>query len=185
MTDQNQRECLLFLGKLDSKQTKRVLHSIVDGICKLGRPIYQEYGEVFTLPEWWNLSDAYTGLVKQVVKEDTTKDQILEILSDLPDGHKQIVLDVISVRRDDVQQSLKTETSSISDAVLTDFDWQVKLALSSDKIASVQEPITSLDLDVQSQQGQQVHSIELNREDLKKLITSLEGANKVVQQLKS
>lgn len=53
------------------------------------------------------------------------------------------------------------------------------MALSSDKIASVQEPITSLDLDVQSQQGQQVHSIELNREDLKKLITSLEGANKV------
>jgi len=56
----------------------------------------------------------------------------------------------------------------------------LQLALSSDRISSVQEPITSLDLDVQNQQGQQIHSLELNRDDLKKLITSLEGANKVI-----
>ena len=175
----------MFLKKLDAKQTKCVLHSIIDGICKLGRPVYQQYGEIFTLPEWWSLVDTYTDLIKNVVKEDMSKDQIFQTLSELPDGHKQILMDTISVRREDVRQALMSETNTISEAVLTDFDWQVKLALSSDRIASVQEPITSLDLDVQSQQGQQIHSLELNRDDLKKLITSLEGANKVIQQLKS
>lgn len=47
---------------------------------------------MFTLPEWWNLSDAYTGLVKQVVKEDTTKDQVRNPTEQLNINHKLIGL---------------------------------------------------------------------------------------------
>lgn len=185
MTEENIWECLPLLKKLDIKQSKTVLHSIVDGLCKLGRPAYQQYGEIYSLPEWWSLQDSYSDFITHAVKEDSTKDELLQLMGDLPDSHKQTVIDTISIRREDIRQSLKSRTNAISDAVLTDFDWQVKLSLSSDKISSVQEPITSLDLDVQSQEGQQIHSLELSREDLKKLISSLEGANKVVQQLKS
>ena len=51
--------------------------------------------------------------------------------------------------------------------------------MSSDKLSSVQEPVLSLDMDVQSNSDRQTVSVELSREDLKKLITSLEAANKV------
>ena len=54
----------------------KVIHSILDGICKLGRPVYQQYGEIFTPPEWWSLVDTYTDLIKNVVKEDMSKDQV-------------------------------------------------------------------------------------------------------------
>ena len=51
--------------------------------------------------------------------------------------------------------------------------------MSSDKLSSVQEPVLSLDMDVQTNTDRQAVSVELGREDLKKLITSLEAANKV------
>ena len=51
--------------------------------------------------------------------------------------------------------------------------------MSSDKLSSVQEPVLSLDMDVKSNSDRQTVSVELSREDLKKLITSLEAANKV------
>ena len=51
--------------------------------------------------------------------------------------------------------------------------------MSSDKLSSVQEPVVSLDMDVQTNTDRHTVSVELGREDLKKLITSLEAANKV------
>ena len=53
--------------------------------------------------------------------------------------------------------------------------------MSSDKLSSVQEPVVSLDMDVQTNTDKQTVSVELGREDLKKLITSLEAANKVYE----
>ena len=51
--------------------------------------------------------------------------------------------------------------------------------MSSDKLSSVQESVLSLDMDVQTNTDRHTVSVELGREDLKKLITSLEAANKV------
>ena len=51
--------------------------------------------------------------------------------------------------------------------------------MSSDKLSSLQEPVLSLDMDVQNNTDKQSVSVELGREDLKKLIASLDAANKV------
>ena len=53
--------------------------------------------------------------------------QLLQLMGGLPDEYKQIVIDTISIRREDVRLVLKTETNAISDSVLTDFDWQIKV----------------------------------------------------------
>lgn len=161
------------------------MHQLIDGICKRGHPTYTDYSEVWTLQEWWAMVDKLENIIKDSVKETWTKDQILQSLNGLTDELKQNVIDAVNTRRDEIKNQLGAETCGISQAVLSDFDWQVKLVLSSDKISSIQEPILSLDLDVQDNQSKQTHSIELDQQELKKLITSLEGANKVVQQLKS
>ena len=63
--------------------------------------------------------------------------KVFQTLSELPDGHKQILMDTISVRREDVRQALMSETNTISEAVLTDFDWQVKVSrLANEKLWS-------------------------------------------------
>ena len=51
--------------------------------------------------------------------------------------------------------------------------------MSSDKLGSIQEPILSLDLDIVEGAQKRRENMELSREELEKLITSLEAANKV------
>lgn len=54
-----------------------------------------------------------------------------------------------------------------------------QLALSSDKIATLQMPLLNLHLDVKENGEVKPYSIEMNKEELQNLINSLEAANKV------
>lgn len=76
------------------------------------------------------------------------------------------------------------EIVDISCAQLQDFDWQLKLALSSDKIATLQMPLLNLHLDVKEDGKVKPYTVEMSKEELQSLISSLEAANKVVLQLK-
>lgn len=87
-------------------------------------------------------------------------------------------------RKDEIKKTLLEEIVDISSARLQDFDWQIKLALSSDKIASLQMPLLNLYLDVKENGEVKPYSVEMSKEELQKLINSLEAANKVVLQLK-
>ncbi|XP_069129412.1 COMM domain-containing protein 8-like [Argopecten irradians] len=185
MAENREEEGLLLLRKLESKQVSSLLHSLVDGVCHRCQPSYQEYSDVWSLQQWWSVVDTYQSVIKAAVRGAHTKDMIYQELQAMSEDLKQIVVDVINSRREEVQSQLLTETHNISQAVLSDFDWKVKLIMSSDKISSVQEPVVSLDLDVGVGEENKIHSIELNKEELSKLINSLEGANKVVQQLKA
>ena len=57
-----------------------------------------------------------------------------------------------------------------------------QLVVSSDKLASVQEPLLSVDLDIDAagEDETKFASVEMNKADLQKMITSLEAANKVL-----
>ncbi|KAK3611099.1 hypothetical protein CHS0354_000106 [Potamilus streckersoni] len=176
---------VILLKKQSSKDCTSLLHGLVDGLCHRSHPTYQEYSKIWTLSEWWTLVDTFQVLIKSAVKESWTKDQILQRLDGLSDDYKTSVVDVISSRKEEIHSQLLAQTHSISQAVLSDFDWKLKLALSSDKISSLQEPLLTLKLDVLNDEQKETVSVELNREDLKKLISSLEGANKALLQLKS
>lgn len=54
-----------------------------------------------------------------------------------------------------------------------------QLALSSDKISSLQTPLLNLSLDVRENGALRTVNVEMNREELNMLISSLEAANKV------
>lgn len=87
-------------------------------------------------------------------------------------------------RKDEIKQALLKEIVDISSAQLQDFDWQLKLALSSDKIATLQMPLLNLHLDIKENGEVKPYSVEMSKEELQNLISSLEAANKVVLQLK-
>ncbi len=55
----------------------------------------------------------------------------------------------------------------------------LQLALSSDKISSLNTPLLGLSLDVKENQALRSVTMEMNREELNTLISSLEAANKV------
>ena len=51
--------------------------------------------------------------------------------------------------------------------------------MSSDRLSSVQKPVVAVDFDVKNNEGSSTVSMEMNKEELSSLITSLEAANRV------
>lgn len=135
-----------------------------------------------SLDEWLELNNSLTKFFCLTAGSHSSDEEVLAGLSEI--SHSEAVLSVLKARRHEIYKALLDRSTSISSAVLTDFDWQLKLALSSDKMSSLQTPLVSLSLDVRQNGVLQPVTMEMNREELNFLITSLEAANKVVLQLK-
>ncbi|XP_050416028.1 COMM domain-containing protein 8 [Patella vulgata] len=177
-------EATELLKKCDVNEVAKLTHLVASRLCTNKNISYETYSKKWTLEEWWIVTNYLEDTLTKSAKNRLSKDEILNILSPLADEYKQSIIEVLSVRNDDLHQHLVSKTTHVSQNVLTDFDWQMKLIMSSDKLSSIHEPLLNLDLQTKDANNQsQVVSLELNKDDLKKLITSLDGASKAVQQL--
>lgn len=55
----------------------------------------------------------------------------------------------------------------------------VQLVMSSDKLGAIQKPVLNLDLDILENGQPRMESVELSQQELERVISSLEAANKV------
>ncbi|XP_045690563.1 COMM domain-containing protein 8 [Phyllostomus hastatus] len=172
------------LQKLPAEQAPRLLHKIVDGICGRIYPLYQDYQSVWDSTEWMHVLEDITKFFKAVVGKNLSDEEISQQLNELNSFHQEAVMKCLKSRKGEIKQALLGEIVDISSAQLQDFDWQLKLALSSDKIATLQMPLLNLHLDVKENGEVKPYSIEMSKEELQNLINSLEAANKVILQLK-
>ncbi|KAJ8385794.1 hypothetical protein AAFF_G00182380 [Aldrovandia affinis] len=172
------------LEKLPPSECPKFLHRVVDGVCGRDPPRLRDYGNAWSLTEWMELLDSLSSFFRIAVGKKYSDDEVEESLADLGSGQRDAILACLKARKEEVRQGLVERTNGVSSAQLQDFDWQIKLALSSDKISSLQMVLLSLSLDVKQDGVLKPVSLELNREELQTLINSLEAANKVVLQLK-
>ncbi|XP_027755629.1 COMM domain-containing protein 8 isoform X3 [Empidonax traillii] len=99
-------------------------------------------------------------------------------ISELNSDYQEAITKCLKGRKEEIRNALVERVNGISSAQLQDFDWQLKLALSSDKISMLQMPLLNLDLDVRENGKIKPISIEMNKEELQNLINALEAANK-------
>ncbi|KAF8797296.1 COMM domain-containing protein 8 [Argiope bruennichi] len=100
--------------------------------------------------------------------------------SSLPQEFQLALNNCLSIRSLDIKNRLIERTHEISPAYLHNFDWKLKLTLSSDKMAQINEPRLLLNLDISGEREKSL-SLDLSKEELKMLIESMEKANKVLQ----
>ncbi|XP_004469810.2 COMM domain-containing protein 8 [Dasypus novemcinctus] len=172
------------LQKLPVELGLQFLHKIIDGICGRAHPVHQDYHNVWDSTEWLHVLEDITKFFKAVVGKDLSDEELFQQLNRLNSFHQEAILKCLKSRKDEIKQTLLGEIVDISSAQLQDFDWQLKLALSSDKIATLQMPLLNLHLDVKENGEVKPYSVEMSKEELQNLINSLEAANKVVLQLK-
>ncbi|XP_007553127.1 COMM domain-containing protein 8 [Poecilia formosa] len=172
------------LSRISATDCVKLCHRVVDGLCGREPPCRSDYSTTWSLEEWLQLLDFLTSLFRLAVGNDIPDEEVLAKLSDADHSHAEAVLSILRARWEEIRRALLDRTSSISSATLQDFDWQLKLALSSDKISSLNTPLLSLCLDVRENGALRPITMELNREEVSTLISSLEAANKVVLQLK-
>ncbi|XP_020014022.1 COMM domain-containing protein 8 [Castor canadensis] len=172
------------LQKLPPELGAQFLHKVIDGICGRAYPVYQDYHSVWNSTEWKHVVEDVAKFFKAVVGKNLSHEETLQQLNQLNSLHQEAIMKCLKSRKDEIKQTLLGEIVDISSAQLQDFDWQLKLALSSDKIATLQMPLLSLHLDVKENGEVKPYSVEMSKEELQNLINSLEAANKVVLQLK-
>ncbi|CAJ0956770.1 unnamed protein product [Ranitomeya imitator] len=100
-------------------------------------------------------------------------------LSGLNPEYQEMMIKCIKSRNPEIKEALVEKVCAMSSSYLQDFDWQLKLAMSSDKLSTLQMPLVNLDLDIVENGAIAPVSIEMNKEELQNLINSLEAANKV------
>ena len=73
-------------------------------------------------------------------------------------------------------------SSSVAKAKLKDFDWQLKLIMSSDKLSNIHQPVVAVDFTILTSGGKtQNKTLEMSKDELKRFLTSIEAANRVSQ----
>ncbi|XP_066136405.1 COMM domain-containing protein 8 [Saccopteryx bilineata] len=172
------------LQKLPAELGPQLLHKIIDGICGRIYPLYQDYQSVWDSTEWMHVLEDITKFFKHVVGKNLSDEEISQQLNQLNSFHQEAIMKCLKSRKGEIKQVLLEEIVAISSAQLQDFDWQLKLALSSDKIATLQMPLLNLHLDIKENGEVKPYSVEMSKEELQNLINSLEAANKVILQLK-
>lgn len=125
-----------------------------------------------------------TTYFKTTVGKNLSDEEAVQQLNELSSSYQEAITKCLKGRKEEIRYALVESISAISSAQLQDFDWQLKLALSSDKISMLQMPLLNLDLDVKENGEIKPVSVEMNKEELQNLINALEAANKVVLQLK-
>ncbi|XP_062502853.1 COMM domain-containing protein 8-like [Corticium candelabrum] len=176
-------EQLQILKKFSTDQFEKLFHESCDFICGRQGPRYKDYGKILKIDKWQAFETAFIKLVKDAALDDKNKSRMSE---SFPDNHLQVFQDSLAARRQEIIDAMKISATTVGHAQLKDFDWNLRLILSSDKIAVVSEPVVTVDFKVEDCGGESKQvSLEMNRDELKKILSSLEAANKVVQQLKA
>ncbi|KAL6105049.1 commd8 [Pungitius sinensis] len=172
------------LSGLPVSEGLTLCHRVVDGLCGRQPPQRGHYSASWSSEEWLELLRSLAALFCHAVGTNSSDEEVLAGLVDAGSSHAESVRTVLTARRQEIRDALLDRSNSISSAALQDFDWQLKLAVSSDKSSSLHTPLLSLSLDVRDNTALQSVTMEMNREELNTLISSLEAANKVVMQLK-
>ncbi|KAM3939614.1 COMM domain-containing protein 8 [Leptodactylus fuscus] len=175
---------LELIVKLPLAQCPQFLHKVIDGVCGRAQPRFQDYGSIWNLREWLEVLESTTAFIKTAAGKDGSSDETSSELTGLNPECQEIIMKCIKSRKSEIKDALVEKVCSMSSAYLQDFDWQLKLAMSSDKLSTLQMPLVNLDLDIVENGAIAPVSIEMNKEELQNLINSLEAANKVVLQLK-
>ncbi|XP_032883994.1 COMM domain-containing protein 8 isoform X2 [Amblyraja radiata] len=172
------------LEKLPPGDCPRFIHRIIDGICGHALPRFRDYGNVWSLVEWMEVLEEATAFIKHACSKHLSDEEVQQQLDGLSAAHQEAIFNCLKARKEELRWALIENTNSVTSAQLQDFDWQLKLPLSSDKIAFLQTPLLNLDLNVKENGVLKPVTIEMDKEELQTLIHSLEAANKVVLQIK-
>ncbi|XP_052006788.1 COMM domain-containing protein 8 [Xyrauchen texanus] len=175
---------IALLDKLPPEECPKLIHRVVDGLCGRSGPRRTHYGDRWSLTEWMELMKSLSSIILFAVGRGCSDQEVQQLFSDLDKVRAEAILQCVRSRFDEIRHALVDRTNTISSTQLQDFNWQLKLALCSDKLSALNTPLLNLSLDLKENGIQRLVNIEMNKEELQTLISALEAANKVVLQLK-
>ncbi|XP_065919374.1 COMM domain-containing protein 8-like [Dysidea avara] len=178
---------IAYINQCDQEKASEVVHQVVDGVCGRESVRFENCAKLMSTSQFGQLKQALVEFVKESVNGEFNKANVQHKLTEegVYPALAESIAECLSVRREELHEKLVQDSCAISHAHLVDCDWQVKLIMCSDKVGHIREPVLSLELDLSKNGQTEKATFELSKEELRKMISSLEAANKAVIQLKS
>ncbi|KAL5499894.1 hypothetical protein EMCRGX_G011362 [Ephydatia muelleri] len=180
-------DCFSLLEKLGKTDSEKFVHGAINDVCgKIGLR-YEDYAKSISLSDYSKLKNSLEKVIRKVSRQSIEKQEVTKTLSEQGAGADlaQLIAECLWVRKEEIREQLAMDSCNISQAYLSDFDWKLKLVMSSDKLGSIQRPVLDLDLDISEGGEKRREQLELTQEELEALLSSLDAANKVVTQLRT
>lgn len=160
---------------LPSQDLIKFVHHVIDSMCG-GTSVSHKEFEGCPLDKFWLAVQSAKSIIKDLSTGKSSRDEILEILKPLGQETTEKILSAVSVREDEIKKALIQE--SLKDTIhLKDFDWNVRLAVASDKVLDLNESIMTLHLHtLNADKGNNTLTVEMSPDQVDRLIEQLKGA---------
>ncbi|KAK7067848.1 hypothetical protein SK128_016588 [Halocaridina rubra] len=140
----NESEGTFPLTRIPAHSLIKFVHHVIDEMCG-GVCVSHENYEETPLDTFWIATQTVKTLAQSIAVENTTEDEALTFLQALDKELSQEIYEALQSRKEEVTKFMVQE-SIASTRHLKDFDWNVKLAVASDKVLNLNEPYVSLQL---------------------------------------
>lgn len=126
--------------------------------------------------EFENAIKFISNIYRQHILELIPESELLSHFSHLNAGYQQSVLDVFTVRRNEIEEFLINEHNSQTNKLLMSFDWDIRWILGTSNMVSLRSQIATLILNCKSADKSDLETIhmELKRKHIDQLIGILE-----------
>lgn len=170
---------------------EKFIHRVIDDLCGRNHEFVVLYGRVIS-ETTTNIHDLVEGTKKFIVEsfgDEHSEESVaitLSKLTKLPEKLCQVVAQAIKGRGEEIGRGLvRKATQGFSQAYLRDFDWSLRVALSSEKLSKLREPLLLLSLYLTHLDGSRTeHVVELTKAKCQELLNTLGEINGSMQQMR-
>lgn len=122
---------------------------------------------------------------RQFVMQQITDTELISHFAHLNQDLQQSVVDVIGVRRTEVEEFLVSEFNARDTKLLVSFDWDVKWIMGTSSIATVRQQLAMLVLNCRRSggSGTETVSVEMRQPQVREMIRMLEACEKEMTQI--
>eukprot|EP00730_Choanoeca_flexa_P014279 TRINITY_DN6184_c0_g1_i1.p1 TRINITY_DN6184_c0_g1~~TRINITY_DN6184_c0_g1_i1.p1 ORF type:complete len:181 (+),score=51.25 TRINITY_DN6184_c0_g1_i1:110-652(+) len=174
------------VAKLSPALVTILVHQACDGIIGTAQPVFDDHEQGWTLGEWRTVLAAIKTAIRRCFKllqGDQIDASSLEALG-LSGEHAAAFAAALNARVKTVKQALIHEAITQGATTLVDFDWQAAMALSSNSLADVSQPLVTLQLKLREPTGvPRTVRLELAPDELAAWLTSLKNAQMAMHQV--
>eukprot|EP01126_Amoeba_proteus_P013293 TRINITY_DN1561_c0_g2_i2.p1 TRINITY_DN1561_c0_g2~~TRINITY_DN1561_c0_g2_i2.p1 ORF type:complete len:202 (+),score=39.83 TRINITY_DN1561_c0_g2_i2:177-782(+) len=179
------RKCIPKVKHFEEIGIERFVHDTINDL------IHGEYDvtpyTTFKPEDLQTLFEAFKIFTTNFVNFNLSKEQLLADLTTLGCGEedRRFVASAIFSRKEEIRQKFANNSIKFNKNYLMDFDWKIHVTFASDSVTQCREPLLLVTLKLANFDGDQKNLVvELTRDELDKLIETLEHVNEEVVKLK-
>ncbi|KAK3859584.1 hypothetical protein Pcinc_034320 [Petrolisthes cinctipes] len=170
------------LAAIPDHKLTQFVHHVIDHMCG-GEPVtYDLYKDGCSLDKFWLAIQETKTVAKITTQKKLPRNEVVNTLHELGKMKAGNVCDAFSARRTELEDYLVREALHHTH-LLKNFDWSVRLAVSSDKVMDLNEPLLTLHLHTSPQERDVC--VEMTAPQVDNLLHKLKEAQCTLAQLSS